>query len=475
MDLDGSNIAKLRATNSALFDNIYCRKAPPPVQPIVIKKSDVQQHVDAGKMVIHLKGNYYTTRDKHRSCGYDYLGLISATGPFEKYKPILRTYKTNHLESNSHKELKAWVLRHSLDANVGPVSRNDLLLPASMRAFYFTGVVNPDKTIEGIHSKKTVISNADKVHTAEVPDYVKTLLNASSAKRLINRGKGTRLLECCKVDKDMFLSYCVKNYGRYEDMQPLTVEDISTHINTEEVDHRVYGKALEDFIGACVCVFDIDGLVPYRCSNCEKERFVLLYMSESYYDRIVVSKGCDVSKELLHLRTLLNNATRVRYNYECKDALLEERPVDYTFVYLRLIGYFAQRMLERSFSVVYVRIPECDCKDIVESVYRKNVYYEGVVRCIGARYSKGTVVVRKRECVIAVTVDMLLSVFERFVQSCESVNDKNTVRVYSPVDMSKYHKWNFLLEDCLYYSPQCYSLGSKEEVQYVQLQQRSLS
>jgi hypothetical protein len=245
-------------------------------------------------------------------------------------------------------------------------------------------------------------------------------------------------------------------------MIPLTIDDVNSHMSSCDLDHRLYGKLLEDFIGTSIIVFTIDGIIPYRCSPCNKSKFILLYMSEGKYDRIIVPRDINVSRELIHIRNIVNRADNVRYQ-----AVDGKRPIDYTFTYIRLISYLARMLSESNIHIVYVKIDETVCMNIVEKIYHKNIYYECVVKSVDAKYDNEIVSTRKREHIININMDHLLSTLDPLIKQYDKQHNK--IYVYSPVDMSKYNKWNFTLEDCLYYSPCCYSLDDKEEVQYITL------
>ena len=461
LETDASNISKLRATNSTVFDSHYCRRAPPIVQPLIIKESEVEDTLAKGKVILKYQGVLYTTKDKEVSQGQDYIGMINKFGdydPRKAYVPIIRTYKTHHLESSNFKELKAYLLRHSPNPNAGVISKDDILLPKHLEHLYRRRLVNPNPTVTSIHSKKTTLSNTNKVDTLEVPDSVKVLIGSSSARRRVESHQGTGLLGICRVCPEDMLMYTLYNREMYPDLQSLSVADIERHISTCEVDHRLYGKVIEDIIGVSLIVFSMDGIVPYRCSKCEAEEYVLLYMSASgMYDRIVVNIHHNIRSSLPGLRDIANSA-KVHEANEGNSVV--GRDVDYTFVYLRLLGYLFSSATELGIRVKHVMIPESEVRQIVEAVYSRPACYEGYASLSKSDFDTAYVVARKKQYATHLSKDLLVEMLQPMVHSIGA----NRITVYSVVDPSKYRLWSFLLEDCLYFSSLCYSLEEGEEL-----------
>lgn len=464
LELDATNIAKLRATNSLVFDSLYCRKAPPIVQPLIIQESQIEESLAMGKMILRYQGILYTTRHSSVSKGQDYIGMINRFGdydPSRPYIPIIRTYKTNHLISRNFKEFKAYLLRHSTHPNSGYISQEDLILPQGLAYLYRRRVVNPDPVVESIHSKKTIIANTNKVSTGEVPDSIKTLLGTSGVRRHIENHNGTGLLDICDITGEELLIYAIYNRERYKDLISLSVEDIERDVLSHNVDHRVYGKLIEDMTSTCLIVFSMDGLVPYRYSRCEAHDCLLLFMSPSgRYDRVAVNIHDRIKYNVKHLKDLVNSV-------DTPDSISlvkpPTRPVDYTHVYLRLLGYLYHSCKSLEIDVSYKIIDEAEVPDIVEEIYNGMVHYEGYVRIPEQRYPEGSVFSRGQQCRVLVSKDLLLKAYSPMV----SADRGKEIVVFSPIDMSRYNAWNFLYEDCLYFGIGCYCLGEKEEIRVV--------
>ena len=119
------------------------------------------------------------------------------------------------------------------------------------------------------------------------------------------------------------------------------------------------------------------------------------------------------------------------------------------------------------YKIYYELIPEDDVQIIVEEVYKRPIYYECVVDNTDAKFSAGNLITRRKTSVLIPTADLILRVLSPMVK-CTS---GNSVLIFSPVDMTKYNKWNFLLEDCLYYSPRSYIVGERDEVRCVRIDQ----
>lgn len=465
MYMNVSNIAKLRATNSTVFDSVYCRKAPPNIQPLVITKDNVQQHLNKGKMVLIYDGHYYTVTDSQHSGGYDYIGMMNRFGdydPTRQYVPIIRTYKTNHLLSKIYKEFKAWLLRHSVDPYVGYISPDDLLLPEQLKHLYKIPLYNPDLQLNNVHSKKTIIVKNNNVVTAELPDYVKSLLGTSRAKRLVLQASGTKLLESCQVTRDELLSYCMQHHNRYIDLLMVSELQMQKDIDSGNVDHRLYGKIIEDLINASLVVFSMDGVVPYRHSMCEKTDCVLLFISNNAYDRIIVQRHHEFVQNIDKIRTIVNSAPR--YDVSTLRQHIY-RDIDYTYTFLRLVGHLTSMLERLNMHIIFVQIHESQCESIVENTYKCNVYYEGIVSSADNKYSDDFTIHRKHNYKVKVSLSLLLEIFKHFVHSCAT--ELGEVRIFSPVDMSVYHPWNLTLEDALYYSSRCYCLQEYEEIQCI--------
>jgi hypothetical protein len=459
LDLDASDIAKLRATNSQVFDGLYCRRAPPSVQPIVIKESQVEESLAKGKMILRYKGALYTTRDPEVSHLQNYIGMINKFGdydPSKTYVPIIRTYKTNHLLSKNFKELKAYLLRHSSHPNLGFISKDDIILPPKMQHLYKRRLVNPDPKVTGIHSKKITIANKNKVDTGEVPDHVKSLLGTSHVKRTVQSVKGTGLLEACEMAEETVLVYMVYNRAKYLDMLSLTIDEIRSDVLSGMLDHRLYGKALEDMIGKSLIVFGMDGLIPYRYGKCKHNDYMLLFRSDSgVYDRIVVGRHHQLAYSLENIRSIVNSGTLSHCD---RLEIGPNRPVDYTFVYLRLLGYLYTCSLRLGLKLSYELVPESQLQHIVEAIYLKPIYYEGYVRSGSSKLCEGYVSTRGSYVRTDVTKELLINTLRPMIK------DVDELVVLSPIMLDDYTKWNFLLEDCLYYSAQCCNLNNKQEV-----------
>jgi hypothetical protein len=468
MDLGGSDIATLRATNSIAFDGMYCRKAPPRVQPIVIKESQVREELDKEKMILIYEGRYYTTKDKQVSNGADFVGMVNKFGdydPNKPYNPIIRTYKKNHLLSKTFKEFKAYLLRYSTDPNYGFISRSDLLLPKHLEYLYNKPIFNPSADIAVIHTKKTIVSNSSKVSTGEVPDYIKTILGTSNIRRIITKKMGTGLLEVCGVSAKDFLIFAIDN-NIYKDTMSLTIEMMEKDIGDGNVDHRLYGKLIEEYTGCSIIVFNMDGLVPYRYSKLSKNNYKILFMStDGTYDTIAALPQRDKGLNLASVRDMVNSSTTLCVP---DSTIVRSREVDYTLVMLKIVCYISRICEQMGVGVRYMLIPETSCKNLVENVYGGCIYYDCIISNTGSKFLENMVIARKSTSVIKKSIEWLRYISRGIIAEVEETTYKFAT-VLSPVDMSKYNLWNIDLEDCLYNNTLCYKLQHHEEIQQVRL------
>lgn len=481
MDLPVANIAKLRATNSVIFDSMYCRKAPPEVQPLLIKKSQVQEQVNAGKMVLVYDGRYYTTRDISESSGHNYIGMINRFGdydPTKPYAPIIRTYKTNHLLSEGFKELKLYLLRNSSNPNKGRISRDDIILPKALQGLYDKDIENPNAVIQYIHSKKIVISNKNKILTAEVPDYIKSIIGVSALRREVAPGRGNRLLEVCDIDTKDFKDYLLANYTRYPDSAELTLASVENDFNNGTLDHRIYGRIIEEYLGKCVLVFSIDHLISYRYSMYSKDLYLPLYLTSAGEYELVVC----YSNSMADLDYIVSNLNKIRDM--CNDRLVNvippgssytRRNVDYTKTAIGIVCFITNAIKDLGdYRIIYNIVPEQSLQAMVEEVYDQCIFQEGIVKSSDSEYLDIFVNMRKQTAKITLTMYLILRVLSPFIYRIVAPNkDSNdslgTVVVLSPVDMSRYYSWYVTLEDVLYPSANAYNVSIEEEVQCIAL------
>jgi hypothetical protein len=470
MDLGDSDIAMLRATNSLAFDSMYCRKAPPRVQPVVIRKSQIPTELAKGKMILVYESLYYTTRDKETSGGADYIGIVNKFGyydPSKPYSPIIRTYKKNHLVSKTFKELKAYLLRHSTDHNCGYISPEDILLPESMRYLYSTIIHNNSADVSVIHTKKTVVANSNKVSSSEVPDYIKSMLGTNSIRRIMMKDKlGTGLLETCEVDSKGFFKFVLLN-NDHTDTLSLTDDIIEQDITTGNVDHRVYGKLVEEYTGCSLIVFSMEGLVPYRISKLTKSKYRLLFLSaDGTYDYIVALPQNNKQLNIIATKETVNSTTPENIG---NLSSLSGRNIDYTLVMIKLVCYVSRVSKMLNLDVSCELIPEERCRELVENVYNSCIYYECIAKASGARYINEMVNIRKTTCRINRSILWIKHILGDIVvlDASEQSGSIRTVTILSPVDITKYNLWDINLEDCLYDSVNCYKLSNHEEIQYI--------
>jgi hypothetical protein len=472
MDLDASNIAKLRATNHKLFDSEYCRKAPRDVQPLVIKQSEVSEHLARGKIILIYEGKYYTTQDGTFYANQKFVGMINRFGEYDPrkiYLPIIRTYKKNHLLSEGFKEIKLYLLRFSDNPNRGRISREDILLPKHLERLYDVDIVNPDFKTSQVHSKKTSTAKNTKVVTSEVPDYIKETFRTSNVKRVTIQGIGTKLLECCEVDRLEFLKFATKNLYKYFELSSCkSPEEVEKEILKGTMDHRIYGKMIEDLTEKSLLVFSSSEVVPYRYSKCKKALINLLFVDDEWnYYKMMLPDVETMNKKTLandvnKVVKMINNCKAENFN---KADYYEPRPVDYTRVTISLVSYLIRFFESQDYEVSVELVSEERCKELVEDVYNEHIYYEGMIKTSDSRYSLKYIETRKQQIRIKLSVHLMNKIFHSLI--CKLTSKK--VILYSCVDMTKYAPWNMLLEDCLYYSPRCYHLASDEEVQYVKL------
>jgi hypothetical protein len=462
MDADCSDIARLRATNSVAFDSMYCRKAPPRVQPIVIRASQVPGELTKGKMVLIYEGMYYTTKDRDKSGGQDYIGMINRFGdydPRKRYNPIIRTYKKNHLLSKTFKELKAYLLRNSPYPTHGRISEKDILLPQNMSYLYVVDVINPPAEISAIHTKKMVVSNSSRVFSGELPDHVKSVLGVTDIRRILYNSPGTGLLDVCRVNPQEFLTYAKNNKYLYKDTQSLNEKTMEDNITSGYVDHRLYGKLLEEYTGCSLIVFSMDGLCPYRYSKLEKDKYVLLFLSSSgKYDSVVVAPEEEKKLRLQHIRDIVNSVEPLNVH---ESAVIHKRPIDYTLVSIKLMCYIARIAIQEGMQVKCEIVSESECERLVENVYSNCIYYECITKNLGARLIDELVVTRKSNCRIKRSVKWLRHMMPDMVADMSD----NVVTIAGPVDVTKYSLWDMEIENCLYDSVNCYKIYQDEEVQ----------
>ena len=461
MTLDNLPIAKLRASNSNIFTCLYCRKASPQIQPVVISKCEIDRELAKGKMILIFDGRYYTTKDEPNK-GQAFIGMINKFGdydPTKPYVPIIRTYKKFHIASKEFKELKAYLLRHSPNPNEGTISREDILLPRHLESWYDIKISNPDSKVSSVHSKKTSVSGSSKTSTGEVPDYIKSLLGTDNVVRVINSKSKCSLLTSFNVDQNDFMNYCKTHMNRYMDMSTLSWEDVFKDFCTDELDHRIYGKALEDFTGYNIIVFSRDGLVPYKQSNCSKDKYVLLYTLKSFmYDAILIGEANYPISKLSMLKEIHNRNNLDPINIPL---VSERRPIDYVKVHIALVSYLYRWCKDSNISVTCRLVDKGRCKEIVERVYRNTTYYEAIVKCSIQGFIDTLVTSYRSHYSIklcnAIVFETLMGVVYGY--------SLTEVVCLSPVDMGKYHPWSFTLEECLYFSVDCYLLNKDEEVQ----------
>ena len=456
------DISLLRAVDYTAFDSDYCRKAPPRVQPLVVRECEVEGELLKGKMVLIYDGHYYTTKDATVSNGENYIGMINKFGdydPSKRYTPLIRTYRKNHLLSRKFKELKAYLLRHSLDANAGYISKEDILLPKSMEYLYHTLLINPSANVVDIHTKKTVITNANKVATGEVPDYVKSLIGTRNVRRYVSVRPGTVLLHCCSIDPEPFADYVCHNLAAVDDTLCIDVDKARSDIISGNVDHRIYGKLLEMYTGLSVLVFTKDGIVPYRSSKLECGSYYVLYFSEGVYDVISATEENGKPLRLDSIRSMVNNLQPVNvptsYTHRPRD-------IDYTLTALKLVSYAALTAEELGYNVAYEVVSEDACRALVEDIYHSCIYFEGILSAKDAKYMEELVKQKRSMVYVCKGVGWLQHIYRGMLRVVE-----DNVIIRSPVNMSSYHKWYLCLEDCLYYSANCYKVSAKEEVQCI--------
>lgn len=479
MDLPVANIAKLRATNSVIFDSMYCRKAPPEVQPLLIKESQVQEHVKAGKMVLVYDGRYYTTKNISESSGHNYIGMINRFGdydPAKPYNPIIRTYKTNHLVSEGFKELKLYLLRNSSNPNKGRISKQDVILPQALQGLYDKDIENPNAVIQYIHSKKIVISNKNKILTAEVPDYVKSIIGVSALRREVAPGRGNRLLEVCGIDSSEFKDYILANYTKYPDSTELSIHSIETDFSAGTLDHRIYGKLIEEYLGKSVFVFSIDHMISYRYSTYSKDLYLPLYLTSTGEYELVVQYSNNISE----FDYAINNLNKIRdmCNARLSNILLPDqsyirRDVDYIKVAIGIVSFITNSIKELGdYKIIYNIVPESALKDMIEDAYSQCIFQEGIVKSADSEYLDIFVNARKQTAKTSVTLYLILRVLSSFVSMIvapnkDSNDEHGTAVILSPIDMSRYYSWYVTLEDVLYPSAKAYNVDVNEEVQYV--------
>lgn len=470
-DADVANIARLRSRNSVLFDSAYCRRAPPRVQPVVIESDEVEAALLKGKMVLRYQGAYYTTKDRDVSGGHDYLGMINRFGdydPSRPYVPMLRTYRTNHLLSSSFKEFKAYLLRHSPSPHSGMISPEDLLLPSNMAHLYRSPLYNPDPQVAGVHSKKTVITKSLKVQTAEVPDYVKALLGTTLVRRHVHQYQGTGLLEACGVDKRRFTTYVLQRLGEYEDLVTLDESDVRKALESGDMDHRLYGRCIEDFTGYNVLVFGTSEILPYRCSMFEQRRYVLLYTSErGTYDLVTVDtrNKAPVHACLERVRDACNSQA-VATSLRRERRLL--RPVDPVEVLLRVTSWATLWCEASDVSVVYEVIEEAECQGLADALYATcHMPMGSIARGDPGAYNATLVTTYRSTSRVAMNLSWLASLLRPLVVRHDYAPKSIVLRC--PVDLSIWHPWRYALEDTMYFSADCYALGDREELCTVEL------
>ena len=455
-------ISLLRAVDSITFDSEYCRKAPPHVQPLVIRESDIVAELNKGKMILRYNGNYYTTKDRSVSRGEDYIGMINKFGdydPSKAYNPVIRTYRKNHLLSKKFKEFKAYLLRHSIDVHSGYISRDDVLLPKNLEYLYTTPIINPPLQIVDIHTKKTIITNINKVATGEVPDYVKSLLGSKDVRRYIAARPGTGLLHCCNVEPKAFAEYVRNNLDLYYDTISIDSKVAERDILAGNVDHRIYGKLLETYTDRSLLVFCNDGLIPYRYSKLESREYYILYQDGKSYDVVYAIPESGESLKLATVKEMVNAQQPSNFK---QPVTHKTRDIDYTLAILKLVSYAATVSEALGYRVTYSIVSEDECESLAERVYGSCCYYESLVPNANSKYMKELMLARRSNSIIVKSIKWLQYIYGSMIH----VTD-DSVDIRSPVDMSKYHKWNLSLEDCLYYSAECYKVRMNEEVQRI--------
>lgn len=457
---DAPNIARLRATNSIVYDGMYCRKAPPQVQPLVIAEDEIQDVLQSGRMILVYEGSYYTTMsDRH--C---YIGMINRFGdydPSKPYVPIIRTYTKNHLLSKKFKEFKAYLLRHSPNPNEGIISSADLLLPQQMAYLYRRPLINPELNVASIHTKKTSVVNSVKVSSGEVPDYVKSMLGTPDVRRVVVAPKGTGLLEACGVSANSLLEYIISHQSTLLDLVSLTIDDMTKHVQEGMLDHRLYGRAIEELTGSCVIVFAVAGIVPYRCTSYEASNCTLLFLSDiGVYDTLIILGDSNSLQSNVKALRDISNSKHVDIEPYMK--IQPSRRIDHIQVMIGLVSYISRYALKDSMNVVYVVVDEQTCTKLVDQVYKRPIYYEGITKSRNARFAEKLVTTRINNANVEPNIRWICYMLRPLIH-LETVH---SVHILSPIDMSEYHLWQHSIEDCLYPSVEAYELSDKEEVQY---------
>lgn len=337
------------------------------------------------------------------------------------------------------------------------------LLPKDSEYLYTVYIKNPAPKLVGIHTKKTLVASSLKIVTGEVPDHIKSMLGTDKVRRVARSGIGNCLLESCDVNIESMRVYARDNYKKYLDIQPLEIEEIDKNIVVGNMDHRIYGKMIEDFTNYNVIVFDNDGLVPYRYSKCSKENSILLFISKSNtYSRISIENPANIISNIQRLRDIYNLSTLTMK----QDIIFSSgRKIDYVLACIKIASYVAVWAKDNQIYVVCTIIPEDKCKEIVEQVYSNVTYHEGWTRNNNSKYDTRFTKTRRLDSRVLVTPDIILKCVYGVVTNC----DTKQVSILCPVDITKYHPFNLTLESCLYESPNCYKLERDEEIQCCRL------
>lgn len=466
-----SNFQRLKITDPTLFGRDYCRFVPPRCQPICVPEEYVQDELDKGKIVIKLRGNYYTSKDAHMSGGYNYIGFINVDSKDSDGLPIIRTYLKNHLLSPNYKALKNWAINVDVveledGGKCGKIDKERVLLPKSLSFLYDVILYNPKFVPSEVHTKKTTLNRFEKVVSGELPDYVRTILRDNKARRVVvNKENGNGLLECCNiVDRESFRVYVLSNREKYRDLDGKLATDIEKDIITGYVDHRIYGKCIEDYSGYGIIVFTKDGIIPYRYSDIESDNVVLLYLlPNGIYDKVMMHRNdLPIYKLVQELKQIHNEKVNVPDIIEST----MRRRVDYTRVYISLVCYLARIMENAGITVKYHLIEEDECASICEKIYARNICVEGNFKLldeveIDEEY--GHYISRHKYTLFFPSAKLISNyILEGMAYVVDGEED--TVYILSPVDLEGYTLWNYTLEQCLYYSIDCYMRDDKTEI-----------
>ena len=466
LSLQAEDIARLRSSNGYIFDNEYCRKAPPRVQPIVIEENQIDQELSKGKMILKYGDHYYTTKDANISNGENYIGMINQADLDPRdpnYKPIIRTYKTNHLYSVKYKELKTYLLRNYYVPNrlvQGYIDPKDIILPLHMKDLYKLKITNQIYNRDVIHTKKTRVLDAKKAHTGEVPDYIKSVLDTDAIIRFIYKGKDSGLLNWLGVDKEELKVYIRNNI--IDDLKNIDVSTLEGLIDSGELDHRLFGKALENTVNKNIIVFGMDGVIPYRVSKYERVENITLFQYDTddgiKYDYLSINNE-ETKYKLGEIVNKINTK-------DDQDVLKfinfvpSKRKVDYVHIHIKICQYIRKICEENDCNVIYNIIDESQCKDYVEKIYNRIIYFEGY-RKVSPNYNSLYVWTHGEYNHVHKKVSLLYRFLPEFMEY-DAVS--GNVAMNSVINLNEYCSWNLNLEDCLYNTTDCYHIENDEEL-----------